>query len=174
MHLQIASFARDEIGLSYSSSVNLVIVLNGIGLPARIIPAYLGDRYVGVLNVFIISLVINIIMYWSWLGVDSIGSFYIFTVLYGLSSAAFQSLFTPAITSLGNDITKTGTRIGMAFTVIGFSALVGGPISGALVKADGGRYVAPTIWGAMSTVVGTAVMITARGLKHGWGWKTRC
>ena len=47
----IALFARDEPGMSYTDSLNLVIIVNGVGLPARVLPGYIADRYIGVLNV---------------------------------------------------------------------------------------------------------------------------
>ncbi len=62
----------------------------------------------------------------------------------------------------------------MAFTVIGFSALVGGPISGALLQAAGGKYVAPICWAAASTVVGTVLCVCARCKKFGWKVWIRC
>ncbi|KAF2474911.1 MFS general substrate transporter [Lindgomyces ingoldianus] len=153
----IASFARDELHMPYATSLNLVMILNGIGIPARVLPGYIADHYIGVLNTFSCCLLLSIIMLWAWLGIHSIASFYAFTAIYGLAAAAFQSLFPTSIAALGNDIMKTGTRLGMAFTVISFSALVGGPIAGALLKAAGGSYVSPICWSAANTVVGMAL-----------------
>lgn len=59
---QVASFARDELGMPYTESLNLVIIVNGVGLPARILPGFVADRFIGVLNVQAIALVFNIIM----------------------------------------------------------------------------------------------------------------
>tara|TARA_R110002003_G_scaffold110_5_gene9297 strand:- start:8712 stop:9194 length:483 start_codon:yes stop_codon:yes gene_type:complete len=160
--------------MPYTTSLNLVIILNGVGFPARVLPGYIADRFLGVLNVLILCLLSNIIMLWSWLAVNSIPACYAWTVLYGLSSAAFQSLFPTTIAAYSTDITKTGTRLGMAFTVIGFSALVGGPISGALLMAADGDYTVPIAWASSSTVVGTALCFTARCVKFGWKLQIRC
>ncbi|ORY00973.1 major facilitator superfamily domain-containing protein [Clohesyomyces aquaticus] len=170
----IASFARDELDMSYNSSLNLVIILNGIGIPARVLPGFIADRYIGPLNTFSCCLLINVVMLWAWVGVHSIPSFYVFTIIHGLGAATFQSLFPTSIAALSNDITKSGTRLGMAFTVISFSGLVGGPISGALLKVAGGNYVVPMCWAASSTMIGMGLCMTARGGKHGCCWKTRC
>ena len=62
----------------------------------------------------------------------------------------------------------------MAFTVIGFSALVGGPLGGALLQAGGGEYEAPIAWASASTVVGTGLCIWARCAKFGWKVRIRC
>ena len=171
---QIASFARDRLAMPYTTSLNLVIILNGVGVPARVLPGFIADRFIGVLNVFIICLVVNIIVLWSWLAVDSISAYYVWTVFYGIWGAAFPSLFPTTIAAYSSDIMKTGTRLGMAFTVIGMSALVGGPISGALLLAADGDYTVPIAWASASTVVGTVLCATARCLKYGWKVKIKC
>jgi MFS family permease len=171
---QIASFARDTLGMSYTTSLNLVIILNGVGIPARVLPGFIADRYIGVLNCFILALITNVITLWCWLAVSSIPAYYAWTVCYGLSSAAFPGLFPTTIAAYSTDINKTGTRLGMAFTVIGFSALVGGPISGALLQVGNGDYRVPIAWASSSTMVGTALCVVARCLKAGWKVGVRC
>lgn len=171
---QVASFARDELSMPYTESLNLVIIVNGVGLPARILPGYIADRFIGVLNVQTMALLFNVIMLWTWLSVNSIPTYYVWVVFYGLGAGAFQSLFPSVIAAYSPDITKTGTRLGMAFTVIGFSALVGGPISGALLQAADGNYTVPISWAASSMMVGTALCTTARCIKHGWKVWIRC
>jgi len=170
----IASFARDTISLPYTSSINLVIILNGVGVPFRILPGYIADRYTGVLNIFIMILCLNIVLLFAWLGVHSLPAFYAWTVLYGCSAAGWQSLFPTVIGSLGNDLGKAGTRLGMAFSTISFAALVGGPIGGALVQADHRVYTGAIVWAACSTVVGTGFVVSARVTKHGWVWRKKC
>ncbi|KAF2845058.1 MFS general substrate transporter [Plenodomus tracheiphilus IPT5] len=170
----IATFARDTLDMPYTSSLNLVMILNGVGLPARVLPGYIADRFIGVLNVLIICLFGNIIILWSWLSVKTIPTYYAWTVCYGLLAAAFQSLFPTTVAAYSTDITKTGTRLGMAFSVIGLSALVGGPISGALLQAADGDYTVPIAWASSSTVVGTVMCVTARCMKFGWKVWVRC
>jgi MFS family permease len=172
--LKVASFARDTLGMPYTTSLNMVIIVNGVGLPARILPGWIADRYLGVLNVLIICVLCNIIVLWSWLAVDSIQAYYVWTVCYGLVGAAFQSLFTPAVAAYSPDITKTGTRLGMAFCTIGGAALVGGPISGALLIAADGDYKIPIAWASASTVAGWIMITAARSLKFGWKVSVRC
>ncbi|KAF2732259.1 MFS general substrate transporter, partial [Polyplosphaeria fusca] len=169
----VASFARDELGMSYADSLNLVIIANGVGIPARVLPGYIADHFLGVLNTTILGVACNVAILWAWLGVDSIAAFYVFAVIWGLASASFQSLFPSTIAALSNDITKTGTRLGMAFLVIGLSALAGGPIAGAVLEA-GGDYTAPICWSSASTVAGLGLIVSARCVKHGWRVRVRC
>jgi MFS family permease len=171
---QVASFARDTLGMPYTTSLNLVVIVNGVGLPARVLPGYIADRFTGVLNIFILCLVANIIILWSWLAVNSIPAYYAWTVIYGIFAAAFQSLFPTTIAAYSSDISKTGTRLGMAFGIMGLSALAGGPISGALLDVAGGDYRVPIAWAGASTVVGTVLCATARCVKFGWGVRVKC
>jgi MFS family permease len=174
MNQKIASFATDTIHIPYTQSVNLVIVLNGVGLVARIVPGFIADRYTGVLNLFVPILALNAILLLCWLSVHSIGSFYAWTVMYGIAAGMFQSLFPTAVTSLGNDMSKAGTRLGMAFSVIGFAALVGGPIGGALLGAGNGNYDGPIIWAALSTIFGGTCIASARVHKYGFVLRVKC
>ncbi|KAF2707188.1 MFS general substrate transporter [Pleomassaria siparia CBS 279.74] len=168
----IASFARDELHMPYAHSLNLVILINGSGIPTRVFIGMIADRY-GLMNTIAVTLFIDAICIFSWLAVSTLPSYYVFTAFYGAASAAFQALFPTSVTTLSNDITKTGTRLGMAFTVIGIAALVGGPIAGLLVKGRGG-YTSAICWAGASTVLGMGLGVTARGLKYGWRWKTIC
>ncbi|KAF9730495.1 hypothetical protein PMIN04_000483 [Paraphaeosphaeria minitans] len=168
----VASFARDELGMPYTQSLNLVIILNGIGLPFRILPGFIGDRYLGPLNTFSICTFFASVILFCWLGVTSISSYYIFISFYGIFAAAFQSLFTTAIMALSHDITKTGTRLGMAMAVIGFSALVGGPLSGAILNAS--NYTTTICWAGASSFMGWGLCTAARVWKHGWVVRKKC
>jgi MFS family permease len=160
--------------MSYTDSLNLVIIVNGVGIPARILPGYLADRYIGVLNTFIPIIIANAILIFAWLGVSNLAGFYTFTVVYGMVAAGFQSLFPTAVGSLSMDLSKAGTRLGMAFSTISFSALVGGPIGGAILQADGRDYRGPIIWAGVSTCCGIVLIIAARVARKGWNLKIKC
>jgi MFS family permease len=123
---------------------------------------------------FVPILAVNVILLFLWLCVGSIASFYAWTVLYGIAAGGFQSLFPTAITSLSDDMSRAGTRLGMGFSVIGFAALVGGPLGGAIVGAMDGKYTGAIIWAATSTLCGMVFVAAARIWKHGWTVRKKC
>jgi MFS family permease len=159
--------------MPYKASLNLVIILNGVGLPARILPGFIADRYTGPLNMFAILVLTGIVILWSWLAVRSIAGFYVWTVVYGTSVASFQSMYSTTVAAYVDDLGKIGSRYGMAFTGMGLATLVAGPVSGAFLKVGGG-YVAPICWNGGLMVLGTAAVISARIYRHGWSLKTVC
>lgn len=158
--------------MPYTESLNLVMIINGVGFPFRIIPGYVGDRYIGPLNMFSMATFFASITLFCWLGVSSISSYYVFIAFYGMFAAAFQSLFSTCIMALSHDIAKTGTRLGMAMTVIGFSALVGGPLSGAILKAS--SYETTVCWAGASSFAGWGLCTAARIWKYGWVVRKKC
>lgn len=85
----IASFAVEDLGMSYSAASVLVMILNGAGLPFRIIVPLFSDR-LGPMNVLLPVTLTWVIVSFSWLAVANIGGYYAFTAVYGATSGAFQ------------------------------------------------------------------------------------
>ncbi|OCL12190.1 MFS transporter, MCP family, solute carrier family 16, member 10 [Glonium stellatum] len=174
MFYYLVSFARDEIGLSYSTAVILLVILNGVGVPGRLLPGLLADRYFGVLNVFVPLLLLTTIITYCWLAISSSTSLFIFSCFYGFFSGAFQSLMPTTIASLTKDLDRLGTRLGMCFSTLSFAALASPPISGAILAADGGNYYHAQIWAGTLALVGTCLVAAARVSRFGWKLKVKC
>ena len=155
------------IHLPYTTSTTLVILINGVGFPARIIPPFFADRF-GPLNVLIPSLFSLALITYTWLAINSAAGYYTFTIFYGIVSAAFQCLIPTTVASLTSDLSLVGTRLGMTFATISFAALTGPPIGGALQSLGGGSFVAPQIWAATSSLLCAGLVLTARVKKGGW------
>lgn len=154
------------IGLSYDASVNLLIITNGVGIAGRLIPAYLADRYFGPLNTLIpLAFCASILMY-CWAAVHDTPGTYTFAVMYGIFSNSVQGLWPSTLSSLTSDLSKTGTRMGMGFTIISFACLTGPPLGGALI-GDGDRYLGAQMWGGSTFLCGALVLVLARFAKTG-------
>ena len=170
---QIASFGADEVGLEFTASTVLVIVINGVGFPARVIPPYFADK-VGQLNMLVPTLFCLMIVAYCWLAVDSVAGLYVFTCFYGLVSAAFQCLIPSTVASITPDLSMVGTRLGMAFSTLSFAALTGPPIGGALQSTMGGDYTGASVWAATSVLVCFVLFVLARLSKAGTKLGVKC
>ncbi|KAH8733813.1 major facilitator superfamily transporter [Ilyonectria robusta] len=160
----LAAFSRDILGMSYSSSLDLLLVLNGIGGPGRVIPAYIGDK-IGPVNVYMsCTLVAGLIMY-CWAAVDSVAGLYVWASFYGIAVGGVQSVFPAGLTSLTADPQKQGTRMGMVFTIVSFATLTGSPIAGAIISSQGGKYVGAQVFSGTSMVLATVFIAAARAVK---------
>lgn len=169
----IGTYGRDVIGLSYQGSVDLIITVNGLGIPGRLLPAYLSDRYMGPLNLIIPATFLTALLVYCWAAVDSVGGLYGFAVFYGLFANGVQGLWPGGVASMTDDISKIGTRMGMAFTIVSVALLIGPPVGGALVSRDDGDYLYSQMWAGSSLVLGGVIVTVARISRTGLNVKVK-
>ncbi|KAK4164652.1 major facilitator superfamily domain-containing protein [Cladorrhinum sp. PSN259] len=160
----VAAFSRDIIGLSYTDSLNLLLVMNGVGIVGRLIPNAIADR-VGPINVFVPVAAVCGICILCWQAVESVSGLYVWSCFYGMAAGGIQSLFPAGLSSLNTDVRKAGVRIGMVFTVVSFATLAGPPIAGAIITAAGGRYLGAQIFAGVTLLLGMGFMSAARVIK---------
>lgn len=164
---QIGSFAVQSIGLPFSSAATLIIIINGVGVPARILPAFLATA-IGTLNTTAPLCLCIMTVTWCWLAVHTVPGIYAFTAIYGFSCAAFQSLMPQAVASMTPDLKMVGTRLGMAFTCVSLAALTGSPIGGAVVSAMGDVYWGAQVWASLATTTCAVMFVLARMARADW------
>ena len=163
----VGSFARDIIGVSQTTSINLIMILNGLGTVGRIIPNVISDWKCGPINALIPVTFAVAVLFFGWIGVRDLQGLYAFAVLYGFFGAGIQSLFPAASTSLTTDLKKTGVRFGMILSIVSFASLTGSPIAGALIQKGGGEYIYAQVFGAVSMSVAGCVLTAARYMASG-------
>ncbi|KAB8076711.1 major facilitator superfamily domain-containing protein [Aspergillus leporis] len=167
----IGSFARNIIGVSQSTSTDVLLVMNGVGLLGRLIPNLMADWYSGPLNLLIpCSLATGVVAY-CWVAVNSLGGLYAFSIFYGLAAAGIQSLFPATLSTLTTDLKKSGVRMGMVLSVVAVAALIGSPIAGALVQLDNGQYLHAQMFMGSAVIAGALTLFAARVAKLGLAWQ---
>ena len=169
----VGSFGRDIIHTSQTTSINLLLAMNGIGLPARIIPAYFADKYIGPLNIIMPLTAISGVALYCWIAVDTAAGVWVFALVYGIFSAGAQGLFPAVLTNLTVDPMKTGTRTGMGYGVAGFACLSGPPIAGALIEKASGSYVYAQVFAGSSLILSFAAMSVCRWTLVGFKLKAK-
>ncbi|TDZ17984.1 Aspyridones efflux protein apdF [Colletotrichum orbiculare MAFF 240422] len=151
----LAAFSRDILGLSFTDSLDLLLVLNGVGAFGRIIPSQIGDM-IGTINVFApMALMTGTVMY-CWMGVTDATGLYVWSVFYGFAVGGVQALFPAVLSSLTADPQKQGTRMGMVFTIVSFASLTGSPVAGAIIGAGGGDYTGAQAFAGTCLLLGMA------------------
>ncbi len=138
------------------------MILNGVGIPGRLIPAFLADRYFGPFNMLIPSVSCAGILLLCWIGITTFGGFVAFVIVYGICANAVQTLFPSTLSSLTSDLTKMGTRVGMVFTIVSAACLTGPPIAGALIDLKSGDFLYAQIFGGVTVLLGASTLLAAR------------
>lgn len=170
---QIQVYAIEVLHLSAADGVNLIIVVNAAGMPARAPFGFLADRYLGPMNCLIPWVALCGILMFCWISVKDVASLYVFAVFYGFASAAAMGLFAGTVPSLTKDMDKIGTRVGMVLTLMSLGPLTGPSVAGALIASSGGGYLAAQVWAGAALLLGTAALIVARILETGFHLKAR-
>ncbi|KAJ4154777.1 hypothetical protein LMH87_000055 [Akanthomyces muscarius] len=112
------AYAVNVLNGSQDDSFNMLIVINAVGIPGRMVPAYLSDRYFGAVNVFLPTVLAMAVCVFAWVGVKTIIDEYIWIIFLGYFGAGIQGLFPATLAGLTKDLSKSGTRIGMIFSVL--------------------------------------------------------
>jgi len=99
----LGSFAKSTLHAPQSTSISLLLTMNGVGLPSRLISNYLADKYFGPLNLIILGAAGSAAIMYSWIAVYSAAGMWIFSIMYGIFAAAMQGLFPATLASLTND-----------------------------------------------------------------------
>ncbi|KAH8195337.1 hypothetical protein TruAng_010505 [Truncatella angustata] len=161
----LGTYARDQIG--FAEPINLLLVLNGIGVVGRILPNFIADRWTGLLNLLIpLSFAAGVLVF-GWIAVESEAGLYIFAAIYGLIAAALQALFPTVATTMTPEPNRTGTRVGMILSFVSLANLSGPAICGALIQANGGSYIGAQIFAGSSIMLGALMAVAARVAKGG-------
>jgi MFS family permease len=160
-------FAQDKLAASREESLYLLMIINGCGFIGRIFPSLLADIKFGLLNVLTCFTLFGSIAIYSWECVETIETMYIFAAFYGLFAGALQSLLSALAPCLTADVRKLGTRMGMMMTIVGFSALTGTPIAGALIEQAGGSYRYAQLFTASAMMAAALCISGARISKTG-------
>ncbi|TEA10860.1 Aspyridones efflux protein apdF [Colletotrichum sidae] len=153
-YFYIGVFGLAVLDLSQTQSLLSIIVMNGVGLFGRVIPALLADRYFGILNTLISAVGVSGILILGWAGVSSTEGLFGWAVVYGIAANATQSLFPAAVGDLSTDPTRVGTRVGMILAVVSVSCFTGPPIGGRLIALHDGDYLYAQLFGGLAMLAG--------------------
>ena len=161
-------------GFNIIDSINLLLATNGLGILGRLSTAFIASRWCGPLNTSITSVILAAIMLYCWIGVgNSRSGLFVFAAIYGFLSNGIQSLIVVSLAALMDDHSMLGTRMGMAFSLVAFASLTGGPVGGALIQTDGGSYLRAQIWGGTFMLLGAVAWTVARVWRTGFVLQTK-
>ncbi|KDQ53742.1 hypothetical protein JAAARDRAFT_136735 [Jaapia argillacea MUCL 33604] len=156
----------DYQGVPANLSNYMLVLLNAMGIPARILPGLLADRF-GPLRILVPSTFLSGLMVLClWLPSRGAIPITLFSALYGLFSGASVSLL-PAYIATISPVEKYGARLGSIWMIVAVATLAGTPTAGTFVKTlDKDHF--------MHLIAFTGVLITLAGsafgiaLYHDW------
>ena len=168
----VSSYALHQ-GFSQSFAFHLLPVMNAGSVVGRAVPGY-GADVVGPFNTCIASVVLSMaacLCVWLPLGHTAPGVV-VFAVVFGFASG---TSITTVPVCIGR-MCKTqnyGRYYATCYTVVSFACLVGIPVAGSIVSADGGDYDGLIIFTSCIYLGSMGFLLAAKTWQLGWkkGWR---
>ncbi|KAI0629928.1 MFS general substrate transporter [Trametes polyzona] len=159
-YFYIVDYSTDH-GVSHQTAFYVLSVMNAGGILGRLAPACLAD-VVGRFNIIVPSAFLaGLFTLLLWTFSHTLTTIMIFAAIYGFFSGAFNALIIPCIVQI-SDMREYGTRIGVLYSIVSFPALCGGPVAGAMLKAEGGSYLGMIMLSGASMIAGALFLLWAR------------
>ncbi|PLB44958.1 MFS general substrate transporter [Aspergillus steynii IBT 23096] len=163
-YFYIDTYAVNVIGASKSDALSMLYIINGMGIPGRIIPALFADRFFGILNTYVALGIVAGVLLYCWIAVETYGGMVAFVVCYGLIGGGVQGTALSSLPTLTTDLSQMGVRSGMVLSIVAFACLTGPPLAGALIEHKNGSYTYACAWGGTSLILGSGFVVAARFL----------
>lgn len=143
----------------------LLSMLNAGSTFGRIFPNFVAD-HIGPLNVLIPAASLTAVLAFAWIRVHNPPGIIVLSVLYGLCSGGFVSLPPVVMAWMTKDVRELGTRLGMVFAVTSVGLLIGTPIGGAILSAEG-SYLGVQLFAACSLITASVGFVIMRVMRSG-------
>ncbi|KAG2077124.1 MFS general substrate transporter [Suillus decipiens] len=147
--------------VSQTLAFGILSIMNAGSVFGRIVPSIMADR-VGRFNTLVPSTALTAVFTLAlWFHAHDLASITIYSVFYGIFSGSWFALQTSCIAQISR-MEKIGVRMGMAYSLVSFSALVGEPIAGAILTRDNGSYTGLIVFTGVSLLLGSLVTLTVK------------
>ncbi|KAI1052598.1 hypothetical protein LB507_009869 [Fusarium sp. FIESC RH6] len=104
-------YATDKLNGSASSSFLILITINAVGIPGRMITAFLADRFFGAINIFIPTIFAAALCIYMWSQVTALTGEFIWVSIFGPQTRRFirfasnDALLAPALLQRAQSLT---------------------------------------------------------------------
>ncbi|KAM3505012.1 hypothetical protein MY10362_003198 [Beauveria mimosiformis] len=157
-----------HMGFSHEFAYHLIPIMNAGSVVGRSLPGYYSD-VIGAFNTCLLSVALSLVAclcVWLPLGHTSAGVI-IFAVLFGFASGTSIAI-APVCIGRMCKTQEYGRYYATTYTVVSFACLIGIPIGGSIVQANGGKYNQLIIFTGCIYVGAAAFLVWAKAAKLGW------
>lgn len=162
--LQLASVQN---GLSKDFAFYTISLLNGVAAIGRVAPTIVADQF-GVFSLFVPCAIACGVLIFTWVALNNLAGIIVMAILYGFFSGAAMTLVAPMIASLTSEVTEIGARLGICCGLGAIGALIGLPISGALLTSEL-TWLRPVLFSGMCCVASGLTLVITKYLAR-WKW----
>lgn len=133
----IESYAIDHGMKGMAVTGYLLAILNGSSIFGRLAPPAIAGK-LGAVNTFIMIYLLSAVSVFYWISATNAAGNIAFAVLYGFFSGGVVAFQPVVLTTITDDLSYLGTRLGALSIMKGIGSLAGPPIAGAILQTGGG------------------------------------
>lgn len=127
----IPTYAKEVLAASSDFSVYLLAITNAATMVGRIMSAFVAQKIGPIETVAIYTFACGVLLF-GWVGVRSIASFDVWTVIFGLCAGPLVTIPAAVVPQISPNLGVVGTRLGMIWAFAALDGLVGSPVAGTL------------------------------------------
>lgn len=154
----IPVFAQTALGLSETTSLDLLMTFNAASFIGRLIGALVASHITFMLPWVVCSVAAGILCL-AWPAIHSIGGFIAFAILYGMVSGPLTVFPAAAVPLLSPSPNLIGTRMGMLWGTTAFAFLLGTPIAAAVSDTSNGHFLGLQLFSGATLLVGALLLL---------------
>ncbi|KAH6610827.1 hypothetical protein Trco_000847 [Trichoderma cornu-damae] len=149
-----------EHGVGATMANNLLAIGYAGSVVGRVGSGWIADRF-GRFNVLFVMGVLTAAITFCWVAMTTLAAMIAFALLFGLFSGGLIPLGSACVAQTTPDMGHIGLRIGFMMAFASFSALSGGPASGAIEDATS-NWLAVHAFSASMTLLGALTLLGVR------------
>ncbi|KAF3049783.1 hypothetical protein E8E11_008861 [Didymella keratinophila] len=160
-YFYISAWVRDTaFSLHGLSAYYMISIMNASGLVGRIVPNFFADKFIsGPVLVQAVAAIACGALAAGWTYIErSFAGLVIWVVAYGFASGSVISLIPASASTLTQDMSALGGRIGVLFAVNAVASLVGNPVAGAIQEGTESGWRGLASYCAVFTAIGGCLL----------------
>lgn len=151
-------YAQFKGGASSELSFYILVIANASTIPGRYLAVPLSNRF-GPSSTMAGFAFISSILFFGWIGVDSIASTIVWAVLIALFMGPLAVIYPIIVPRLSPNPELVGTRMGISSAAAALGTLIGFPVTSALNDIQAGSFWKSQVFNGCCMLSGSVLMI---------------
>ncbi|KAM3074808.1 hypothetical protein ACMFMG_008222 [Clarireedia jacksonii] len=154
----LPTFAQFKADASSNLAFYVLVIANAATIPGRFLAVPLSNKF-GPANTMAAFALASSILFFGWIGVDSIASTIIWAVLIALFMGPLAVIYPIIVPYLSPDKDLVGTRMGISSAAAALGTLVGFPVTSALNDNEAGMFWKSQVFNGCCMLSGALLMV---------------
>ncbi|KAM0413625.1 hypothetical protein ACHAPD_006863 [Fusarium lateritium] len=151
-------YAQFKAGASSNLSFYVLVICNASTIPGRYLAVPMSNRFGPSITMAGFG-IISSILFFGWIGVDTVPSIIVWAVLIALFMGPLSVIYPILVPRLSPNPELVGTRMGISSAAAALGTLIGFPVTSALNDIEAGSFWKSQVFNGCCMLAGSVLMI---------------